>query len=310
MNSESILQSIFYDVDFKNDHNPHKFALLYASKLYRVINNTLRTQPVLNPGSNICKFFRRFVRYFYKHGIYSKDIKGAKLYRGFSKDFKITNNITDSAFISTSTDIDVAKRFGNVISLKVSKLPQDVPFVVIDNSIADYLHEKEIVLLPGTLSFPIPGKYSALYHPLSNIKEICVQKGDGPDMKLIIPHIELRERIVVWWRAIVGRKVEVLSWHPLPKTKKDIEREFKESVFPRDESLQNIREFIPEYIDSTDSKIRLSYGVFMAIYNMNLAKVETISWGVPAELLPEIFDVKRSQEVEMSIIKEMKPKIV
>jgi hypothetical protein len=129
-------------------------------------------------------------------------------------------------------------------------------------------------------------------------------------MKLIIPHIELRERIVVWWRAIVGRKVEVLSWHPLPKTKKNIEREFKESVFPRDESLQNIREFIPEYIDSTDSKIRLSYGVFMAIYNMNLAKVETISWGVPAELLPEIFDVKRSQEVEMSIIKEMKPKIV
>lgn len=125
---------------------------------------------------------------------------------------------------------------------------------------------------------------------------------------LKIPHIELRKKVIVWWRAIDGRKVEVLSWHPLPKTQNGVTEDFKNIVFPRDDSLQNVCNFIPEYIDFVEK--RMSYTVFMAIYDMKKVKVDTIHWGVPYDLLPEMFDIKRKKEVEKTIKTELggKPK--
>jgi transposase-like protein len=59
--------------------------------------------------------------------------------------------------------------------------------------------------------------------------------------------INLRGKYIVWWRAIKGRPVEVVSTMQMPKDSKDVERFFKEAVLPHDDkfdvkpiSFQNI----------------------------------------------------------------------
>jgi len=306
--SDKVVRSFLKDAFFKKDINPHKYAILYASKFYRVINPYLRDIENHQKRKYICQFFVNFVKYFYNYGKPQKEIvsRCSKLYRGPS--FLMPSPILDKAFISTTEDKTVAERFGpKILIFKTKDLPDSVPYVTIDDSIADYLFESEILFLPGTISFD--SNLKATYKPMQNILEMCEQFGGG-DLNLEIPDIDLRGKMVVWYRVVQGRKPDIIDTYVLPKTHKGVEMHFRTKVLPRDSYLQDLKSFIPEYVDlqntknKTDKEIEKlqSYMVHMAIYDPTKRVVDTLHYGVFPEVVPEIFDITQSEQVKQAIL--------
>ena len=81
------VQAFMKDEIFKNDKSVHKYAILYSSSFFKVINYTVRHFDDLSEHKYTCKFYLKFIKYFYKHGIYKKDLgKITKyLYRGYNE---------------------------------------------------------------------------------------------------------------------------------------------------------------------------------------------------------------------------------
>lgn len=312
------VKSVVTDVLFKKDTNPHKYAILYASKFYRVINPFLRDIENHTNRKYICRFYISFINYFFEYGKKQRDIAKMtkKLYRGYTK--LPNSSFTDKAFISTTEDLSVAQRFasnGVVLTFKTSKLPSNVPYVIIDDNIADYLFESEILFLPGIIT--VSKDLKATYSPLPNIKEMCDQigGGGGEDItNLEIPKMDLRGKIVVWYRVVQGRDPDIMDILTLPKTHKGVEIIFRTKVFPHDAYLQDIRSFIPEYVDLRDKngknqfesdKVH-SYMVHMAIYDPLNKSIDTINYGVFDQVFSEIFDISRKNSVINTILKYFK----
>ena len=83
---------LIIDKYFIKDKNPHKYALMYSSKCYIIINKTLRNNEIneLMKSETTSIFIIGFIKYFYEYGIYKETIvkKIKYLYRGLSSDFK------------------------------------------------------------------------------------------------------------------------------------------------------------------------------------------------------------------------------
>ena len=311
--SESQVKAFMRDIFFVKDTSPHKYAVLYASKFYRVINPCLRDIEKHPHRKYICRFFVNFVKYFFEHGKKQSEIaqKVKVLYRGYPR-LPSSLPFIDNAFISTTEDLSIAQRFGDkIISFKTSKLPTSVPYVIIDDSIAEYLFESEILFLPGKIDVCIKS-YKATYTPKPNLNEMCEQYGGGPDIAdLEIPKLDLRGKIVVWYRVVYGRTPEVIDFQNLPNTHKGVELLFRNKVFPRDTLLQDMRTYIPEYVDLRDLQNKTdtqclqlqSYMVHMAIYDPTKNEIDTINYGVFDEVFPEIFDVSQASNVRKTIKK-------
>jgi len=318
MYGDKLVKTFLKDSTFHKDVDPHKYAILYASKFYRVINPYLRDIESHTKRKYICRFYINFVNYFFEYGKKQSDIvkRCSKLYRGCPG--LRPSPIVDKAFISTTEDLSVAMRFakqdGVVITFKTSKLPTNVPYVIIDDSIAEYLFESEILFLPGIIT--VTKDLKAIYSPLPNVKEMCDQIGGGAAdefdiTNLKIPKIDLRDKIVVWYRVIQGRDPDILDVRSLPKTHKGVEMMFRTTIFPHDAYLQDMRTYIPEYIDLRDKKGKTpaecekvhSYMVHMAIYDPKNNNIDTINYGVFDEVFPEIFNVSMKDKVETTILK-------
>ena len=282
---------------FIKDTNKHKYVILYASSFYRIINYNLRNFDELSEHKYTCQFYLKFLKYFYKYGVYKDDIKKKtrKLYRGYTNTWIFSKQFQDNAFISTSISKDIATKFasngeGNVITFRVSELPENIPFVLIDNQIAPYLDEEEIVFLPGTIDIE-NGK--ARWTPNINLEEKCKQMakgGGGP--KFDIPDLELRGKIVVFWRCIQGREPDILGQYRLSKSVRGVHRDFKEQIYNRWDHFDGVKNFIPEYMDfkkaqnKSESEKRkwMSYFVYMAIYDPVSKKVDTLTYGMPSDM--------------------------
>lgn len=303
---------------FKKSTSPHKYAILYASKFYRVINPCLRDIDNHPNRKYICKFYVNFVNYFFDHGKTQSEIvkRTKQLYRGYPR-LPTSIPFTDKAFISTTEDLSIAQKFGEkVLTFKTSKLPTNVPYVVIDDTIAEYLFESEILFLPGTIDVCLK-TLKATYTPLPNLKEMCDHYAGGGDTtneydvaNLEIPKLDLRGKIVVWWRAVSGHNPEVIDIQTLPNTHKGVELLFRTKIFPRDAYLQDMRTYIPDYVDLRERKNKTdverlqlqSYMVHMAIYNPIQKEIDTINYGVFDEVFPEIFEVSKSPQVKKAIM--------
>jgi len=316
-----LVKSFLKEAIFKKDISPHKYAILYASKFYRVINPYLRDIESHTKRKYICKFYVNFVNYFFEYGKKQSEIaKLTKvLYRGCPRLRPHAHApILDKAFISTTEDLTVAQRFaganGSILTFRTSKLPTTVPYVKIDDTLADYLFESEILFLPGTITFSKDLK--ATYSPFPNVKEMCEQIGGSQDSKyditdLEIPTIDLRGKIVVWYRAVQGRAPDILDVRTLPKTHKGVEMHFKTIIFPHDAYLQELRSYIPEYVDMQAKKGKTtqesekvhSYMVHMAIYDPINKSIDTINYGVFDEVFPEIFNMTHKPAVQKTILK-------
>jgi hypothetical protein len=60
--------------------------------------------------------------------------------------------------------------------------------------------------------------------------------------------IDLRNKLVVWYRAIYNRPAEVVEVTRLPKTSQGVDR-FWRNVRRSDDEYENMNQFIPEYQD-------------------------------------------------------------
>lgn len=330
----AVVKWFIADEDFKHDQNKHKYIVLWASKFYRTINDLMRTYhiDVLMKSTKYTRhFIKRLVEYFFTHGIYRKDLikKGTHLYRGITKEFKLRPHYDEHGFMSTSLDAKVASDFagttGKVMSFNTSKLPRDTPFVLIDDTIADHLHEKEVLFLPGTISVRTntSGQFKAEYtmEPiiLDIWRDIQSTRNGGGSLEATLrlhdfgENIDIRGKYVVWWRAITGRPVEIINYMALPRTKADVETYFRDVVTSFDEELVHKTDFIPAYADlkekganrtSHEDDVFASYRVHMAIYDPKQKTVLTHHYGMMSDIYAEFHDVSRNDEITAAIIED------
>jgi hypothetical protein len=159
------IKNVKDDIDrtFVDNEDVHKYALLWASKFYTRISKIMRSKTpdeIVEKYPYALYFIKNYIKYFYKYGYYkrhleSKDIK--VLYRGLSGDFPYSTSFNENSFISTTwkkevAEKDFAKDGGIMCIFRVADLPDDVPFVIIDNNTDEMCNESEIVLLPGTIT--------------------------------------------------------------------------------------------------------------------------------------------------------------
>jgi len=281
----------------------------------------------------VTKYARRYiikmVKSFFKYGLYREDIvkKSPYLYRGIDKDFELEDEYIEKGFMYTSLDLEVAEGFagksgGHVISFNTKKLPKDVPFALIDEKIDEYLAEKEVLFLPGKIrlkksSAGIKAVYemNPIFNEI-NKTDFSVVSGGGviEDASL---DINLKGKYIVWWRAIQGRPVQVISTMEMPKKSGKVEKFFREAVLPHDDKFEVKTNFIPEYMDlkkrmltnykdvsKKDQDLYKSYMVHMGVYDAKKKKVLTINYGVFAAMFnEELFDSTRTMEVHEAILK-------
>ncbi len=223
---------IYFDKEFKNNKNPHKYCILWASKFHKLINQIMRDDLIKTNPNNFkysLIFIRKLIKYFYKYGINKKDMKYKYLYRGVSSDFEMVEQYQEYGFMSTTCDHAVSQRFaesnGNIIKFEVKHLSHHVPYVIIDETIADYLFESEYLFLPGTIN--INKQNMATYVPnLEIIKYYQNTKqggsNDEEEPELNIPEIALSNKYIIWYRAITNRPVEIINRMKIPSKYKDV----------------------------------------------------------------------------------------
>lgn len=282
------------------------------------------------------------MNYFFEYGIQRKQIKEktSVLYRGY-KDvslFKTSSEIIDNAFISTSGRLDVAQKFagddGNVIQFKTKKLPSNTPFVYITKEIVPHSSEDEYVFLPGTIAFD--SNMKALYTPnfdlvnqyrsmsggMSQTQINALNEQILADMK-----IDLKDKLMVWYRAIYNRDPEVVAITRLPKTNKAILESWQNIVEKRDDKFEEMTEFIPEVIDLREaarkasgskedegieiSRKCMSFNVHSAIVERKTNRILSFHYGIPRDMFTEQFyDMKKLKAVEKAIQHVLKDNIL
>lgn len=221
--------------------------------------------------------------------------------------------------MSTSKRKDIAQTFasatGTVVSFSTWKLPDHVPFVLINDKIQDYMQEDEVLLLPGTIELNgTKGKYNvdkAVYTYMSTLNH--THSGGDPTLDLTIPDIDLRGKYVVFWRAIKHRPVEILSIICLPhKSHKEVLKFWKSCIDVRDREYEDMCRYIPRYKDLFDKSAMTrtqeereelnSYTVYMAIYDKKQDRIEHYHYGIYDEIAKEIgYDSKHEKDLSQMI---------
>lgn len=319
----------YFDTDFMKNPNPHKYAVLWSSKFYRKINEIMRSvraEVILKDYKYSRYFIKKFVRYFYSHGVQKDRIGCDIIYRGYNADFRLHNVVADTGFIATSKLEHVAREFagkkGRVICFDTRSLPHNVPYIVIDERVSDDLLEQEVLLLPGTLhisNLVATSNLKSLYIPnmefINAFRDIDNSGGGNGDEEMMVGDAEmnlpLEGKVVVWYRAIEGRRVEVMTWYNIPKDENDVMPFFKSVVYKIDDRYRNFMTFIPEYIDLLENdnktleeiKRMHSFMCHIAIFDPHKRKVDTIRYGVHEKVFGELFDLSREKEVEDCLVK-------
>jgi hypothetical protein len=311
------LRNVEFDDEFVESRNPHKYALLWASGQYKVINHNMRNYTpifIKRNAPNTYTFVCKFARYFAKHGLSKEDLlkKGiTKLYRGVTKDFA-QDEIVDAGFMSTSHVKAIAKNFatrdGVVLRIDVATLPPNVPCVMIDESVDEDMMEEEVLLLPGTLTVRERKPFRLTYEP--NISLVNMYKQTRASNKSqkggFFPRFELAGKSLVFWRKIYGRPIEVLSKTQFPNNPDKVMGHYKKRVREIEVFMEKVTNMIPEFQDlskyvktmteNTEHNMLMykkhrSYSVYMALVDTKLRKVETIHAFIMDAFFYEVFDV-------------------
>jgi hypothetical protein len=331
------LQDIAFDKGFKKVANPHKYAVMWASGIYRHVNAIMRSFPIdvqFIKFPNLFFFAKNFINYFYTHGLSKKDLrtKGFRyLYRGIDSTFSPSIEYEDTGFIATSWQEDIANKFaissvgkGTVMRFRVSQLPDKVPFIIIDETIDEFYHESEVLMLPGCITLDLVSMQAtnqvlragyqlsdkiALYNRDSMI-------GGG---HLTYSDVELAGKRIVYYRAIEKRDPEIMAIQHIPVKQTHIDVFLKTDFIKIQDFFEKATNIIPEYQrlrkhlktakynSKTDRLISrmMSYDVQQALYNPQTKEVETMYLFVPKEMTKEFADVSREAECKKFIIENM-----
>jgi hypothetical protein len=204
-----------------------------------------------------------------------------------------------------------------------------VPFVKISRKLVPNSTEKEYVFLPGTITSVSSSIYSEYKTDINLIKmyrEIPITiKGGGEgntDDMFGDLNIDLRNRLIVWYRVIYNRPAEIIAVSRLPKTMKKIKADWKEQVEDNDVKYEDATQLIPEYKDlvkknkdnvnqSLDEEIKTSrkiasFNIYTAIVERGTINILTIHYGIPRSFFTELFDMKKAEDVKAVIFKCLK----
>lgn len=333
--ANSIIGDYVGDSNYTNDDDPNKAILLWTTKFHEHLNNILRTYTLkraLRETTWTKKYLLELFAYYKAHAKNKQWLieKGIKtLYRGYKlSNFTLQDSFRDDGFISTSQLVNVAKDFqgskGNILCFDVSELSDDCIFVYINDDIEDHLNEEEILFPPGRITLlrkTIDDEnIKASYEPNSKLLEYMKKRlrGGHYDVQktelVNLPKsafVDMNGKLVVWYRAIKNRPIDVLTWHELPL--KEAGTVFMKDVLKRDKEFSWRNEFIPEYSDllkkqetiNEDEYHKLnSYTVFMAIIDREKKSVLDVRYGIPSEMFKELYDTSRDNEIEEVILKK------
>lgn len=293
--NNSIIKATLKSKHFRKDSNEHKYAVLWASKFYRTINRIMRTKTFEEQVENCpyaIRYIKHFIDYFDKHGLTSEDLlsrtRSAVLYRGITASYPISQEMQEDGFMSTSKK-HVAKSFagnGNVLSFDIKKLPRDARFA------EDYLMEYEVLFLPGTVRILGVSEFVECSYTMNKdlIDKYLELRHGGGELE-DIPEIDPSAKLVVWYRAITGKPIEIVAQMFVPE--KDAAAFFKQNVLTMDDTLQRSVELIPESKDC--------YNIYMAIYDYKKKHVDTLHYGLFGSFFKNMFDQKRTKDVESAI---------
>ena len=335
------------DQEFLDDKNIYKYAMLWASQFYVHINHIMRTHEadeIIGGFPCTLYFIKNYIRYFYKYGVTKDQLeRHVALYRGMKGDFEIVAEYSENGFMSTTYDKKVAKSFahddGNVLCFRVKDLPDDAPMIVINEEISDYLHEDEVLLLPGSIRIKAFDKSKNILLALYTMNQSMVdqylnaktpiptwveQKG-GAESKLI-KELQEQQRMggkwLFFYRCILGRQPEILGQLRVPTGETKIRKFFRynyrgfiskyESIMNLMTEVQDIKEFIKAHKESLSKEEKMilwkkmwSYNTYVAVYNPVTEEVESLYYGYPDVIVSELGgDVTYPTELLRSMIWE------
>jgi len=328
------LQDIPLEKDWLDDPNPHKFSIFWASGMYKLVNYNMRTtilEKILEYLPNTLWFIQNYLKYFQDYGITSKELiqrNITKLYRGIRNtsyfEIKIGDTYNDRGFIATSYEFNIADNISGrdmILYFDVNSIPLDTKVVIIDDRIEMYLQESEVLLMPGKIT--IVNEKNTKYEPdISLINSYL--KAPTPTIKMLgggafkIPNIKIEGKLLVFYRAIHNRPVEVLKVRTVPlEPDKEFHRNLKRTM----DLYEYIPEFIPEFIDLrnitlkppenisneeyTEARLkRDSYMIHIALWNGE--EIETIHLFEYALLFEEVFDMSKKDIVQSELKRLLK----
>lgn len=301
--NNSIIKATLKSKHFRKDSSVHKYAVLWASKFYRIINRIMRMKTFEEQVATCpyaIRYIKHFLKYFETHGVTSDQLssktRSTVLYRGLTAGYPISQEMKEDGFMSTTYKKHVAKSFagnGNVLSFDIKKLPKNAKFAVIDQEIQDHLMEYEVLFLPGTIRILGVSEFVdcsyAMNKELINKYSELTHNGGG-DLE-DIPDIDPAGKLVVWYRAITDRPVEIVAQMFVPE--KDTVAFFKQNVLTMDDSLQRSVDLIPEKKDCCN--------IYMALYDYKKKMIDTLHYGLFDSFFKNMFDQKRTEEAEAAI---------
>ena len=317
---------------------------LWASNLYSRVNFIMRNYPFdiqYKYTPRLFFFVQQFIKYFQEHGINSKELRtyGRYLYRGLDANYVPEARYKDTGFVATSLDEKVACGFstssigcGTVQKFRVSSLPKDVPFVVIDDSINSIFHEKEVLMLPGWIEkfgnsnygfgHSVSVKYDcdyALILQYINAPTPSFTKIKGGMYNMNKSYLTAYGKIFVFYRTIQDKAVEILATLHAPKNKNKYKDFLKYNICKTVNFFDNATQLIPDVqklqltlrVSTSSRKLKKAvsllktYNVNIAIYDPALKVVESLNVMLPMCLHEEMCCENRTDDIQKAIIEKM-----
>jgi hypothetical protein len=289
---------------------------------------------------NAFRFIKKMIVYFDKHGV-SKDFLEKRgwdtLYRGLSTRFVKHAMYQEKGFISTTWDKSIASYFaskagdqGVVQKFLTRDLGPTFRCVIIDTRIAPYLHEAEVLLLPGNVqlktgtvicnSETMDCKYATDEAMIEMFRQKPMPRIRKMDGGYAPPAYSLRDlcgKYIVFYRARFKQPVEVLGKLRIPTKECDAEHVVTVEKAKMEAFFEHATDIIPEFLQLRTTlqnatavtptilkKVRISQGyqVFPALFDHHTKRILTIHLDIPAAFFYEQFDRLREKDVVDAIL--------
>jgi hypothetical protein len=115
--------------------------------------------------------------------------------------------------------------------------------------------------------------------------------------------IDLRDKLLVWYRAISSRPVEILGIVRLPRKRREIEKSWKRIMIDTDRRYDEMTDFCIDFIKGASGNMDYSYLVSFypktAVVERKTIRILSFNYGVPDGFLGS--DANRNDQVEAAI---------
>lgn len=249
---------------------------MYHSVSYMLIMHFMRNQKTTYIDKYIAKLFHETIT----NGISAKELKKKYkiLYRGVTPEFTLKSNIQEYGFISTTPNIEIAKKHadvdGKVLVFLTKNLCNHCKYLLID---------EQIFFLPGSLTInKLYSNHYLEYNYVSN--HDMINKYIYQDF--IIPTISCdtynSRIIIVLYRAIPNKNIEIVA----------NQLYYNEDALTQDPLKHDILKYdILKY--NFDDLIS-----FIAIYDYCKREFKTLHYGIYEDIYQILFDQSRIHEVK------------